>query len=96
MWRNRNGVYLEPGEVAILADLADRAVPSGPATHPSALMLAALARVLSKMIDGPGVVVAPAPAAIVHQAAMSQVQPAVAFETETQTVRAHPVRGHMA
>ena len=75
MWRNRKGgIYLEPGEIAVMADLARRSVPPGPPAHPNALMLAALAEALAKMTDGPGAVLAPAPASVVRQAAQAYVR----------------------
>ena len=75
MWRNGKGfIYLEPGEVAALAALARQAVPTGPATHPRELMFAALGDVLGDVIDGPGVVLALAPAFVVRQAAQAYVQ----------------------
>ena len=64
-------VYLEPGEIAALAALARQAAPKGPATHPRALMLAAVSEVLSELTDGPGVVIALAPQSVVHQAAQA-------------------------
>ena len=75
MWRNAHGgIYLEPGEISLLADLARRAIPAGPVTHPSALMLQALAAALSEMVDGPGVMVAPAPSSAVRLAAQAYVR----------------------
>jgi|GEM_PF-3422891 len=75
MWRNeKGGIYLEPGEVAVLADLSSRAVPPGPPTHPNTLMLAVLAEALAEMVTGPGVILAPAPAAVVRQAAQAYVR----------------------
>ena len=74
MWRNRKGfIYLEPGEVAALVALARQAVPEGAATHPRELMFAALGDVLGDVIDGPGVVIAPAPASVVRPAAQAYV-----------------------
>ena len=74
MWRNGKGfIYLEPGEVAALAALARQAVPTGPATHPRELMLAAVADALRDMVDGIGVVVGPAPEVAVRQAAQAYV-----------------------
>ena len=75
MWRNGEGfAYLEPGEIAALAALARQAIPTGPATHPRELMLAAVADVLDEMTDAPGVVIAPAPASAVRQAAHAYVR----------------------
>lgn len=75
MWRNDNGgIYLESGEVAVLADVARRAIPPGPATHPRHLLLAALATALGEMVEGPGAVLTPAPAAVVRRAAQDYLR----------------------
>lgn len=75
MWRNDNGgLYLEPGEIAVLVDVVGHAVPLGPATHPKALMLSALASALSEMVDGLGVVLTPALPAVVSQACQAYVR----------------------
>ena len=75
MWRSGEGfVYLEPGEVTALAALARQTVPEGAATHPRELMFAALGEVLGEVIDGPGVVLALAPEAVVRQAARAYVR----------------------
>jgi hypothetical protein len=69
----KDALYLEPGEIAVLANLARQAVPPGPPTHPNALLLAVLAERLAEMAGGPGVVVSPAPAPVVRQAAEAYV-----------------------
>jgi hypothetical protein len=74
MWRAKDRLYLEPGEIAVLADLARRPVPLGPPLHPNTLLLAALAEALGDMTDGAGVVIAPASQAVVHQAAQAYVR----------------------
>lgn len=79
MWRNAQGIYLEPGEVAILANLARQAVPAGPPQHPRGLMLAALASALSDMPTAAGVVVLPAPPAVARQAARAHLCPSAAL-----------------
>ena len=53
MKRLRNGVQLEPGEVAELANAARAAVPTGPPTHPRDLYLAAVALALEDLVGGP-------------------------------------------
>ncbi len=70
----KDALYLEPGEIAVLAKLARRAVPAGAPAHPNALLLAALGKALAEMVDGPGVVIAPAPASAVRQAAQAYVR----------------------
>ena len=70
----KDALYLEPGEIAVLAKLARRAVPAGEPTHPNALLLAALGKALAEMVDGVGVVIAPAPASAVRQAAQAYVR----------------------
>ena len=70
----KDALYLEPGEIALLAKLARRAVPAGAPTHPNALLLAALGKALAEMVDGTGVVIAPAPASAVRQAAQAYVR----------------------
>lgn len=70
----QDALYLEPGEIAALATLARRAVTPGAPTHPNALLLAALAKRLTEMADGPGVVMPPAPPAVVHQAAQAYIR----------------------
>ena len=55
-----------------LAALARQSVPKGQPTHSRDLMLAAVADVLDEMTDGPGVVLALAPAFVVRQAAQAQ------------------------
>ena len=88
-------VYLEPGEIAALAALARQAAPKEPATHPRELMLAAVADVLGEMTDGPGVVLALAPEAVVRQAAQAYVhQPTDAHATPAEPIpaRSHRVR----
>ena len=75
MWRNDEGIYLEPGEISVLADLARQAVPPGPPQHPKDLMLAALAAALSDMPAAAGVVVVPAPASVAREAARAHLRP---------------------
>jgi hypothetical protein len=70
----KDALYLEPGEIAVLAKIARRAVPPGEPTHPNALLLAALGKALAEMVDGTGVVIAPAPASAVRQAAQAYVR----------------------
>ena len=66
-------MFLEPDEIAALADAARQAVPPGPALHPRDLLLKALAEVFDAMIDG--ATMAPAPASVVRQAAAAYVRP---------------------
>lgn len=76
MWRDAGGaIYLEPGEVALLAELARRAAPEGPQapTHPGTLMLQALAAALSAWVDRPGVILAPAPVLTARRAARAHL-----------------------
>ncbi len=76
MWRNGQDVlYLEPGEGAVRANLARRAVPPGPPTHPKSLLSSALTSALRAMVDGPEVVLASAPAAAVRDAAQAYLRP---------------------
>lgn len=70
----KDALYLEPGEIAVLVKLASRAVPAGAPAHPNALLLAALGKALAEMVDGAGVVIAPAPASAVRQAAQAYVR----------------------
>ena len=70
----KDALYLEPGEIAVLAKLARRSVPAGAPAHPNALLLAALGEALAEMVDGAGVVIAPAPASAVRQAAQAYVR----------------------
>ena len=76
MWQMQHGLYLEPGELAVLASLARQVVPQGAPTHPRDLMLAALADVLDQVVDGAGVVVLPAPPEVVRQSARAYVHTA--------------------
>ena len=76
MLRMTNGLYLEPGEVAVLVDAARRAVPTGPARHPRELMLAAAADALAEVVEGDGVLVARAPAGVARRAAQAMVRSA--------------------
>lgn len=72
MWRNTNGgIYLEPGEIQVLSDLVHCAVPVGPVTHPSALLMKAVAVALSELVEGAGVMIEPAPAVAARTAAES-------------------------
>jgi hypothetical protein len=70
----KDALYLEPGEIAVLAELARRSVPAGAPAHPNALLLAALGEALAEMVDGTGVVIAPAPVSAVRQAAHAYVR----------------------
>jgi hypothetical protein len=70
----KDALYLEPGEIAVLAKLARRSVPAGAPAHPNALLLAALGEALAEMVDGSGVVIAPAPTSAVRQAAQAYVR----------------------
>ena len=75
MWRNSDGgLYLEPGEIAALAEAAQRMVPPDEPTHPRDLMLSALAALLDAMTAACGVVVTPAPSAVAHRAAQAYVR----------------------
>ena len=74
MWRaGQGGIYLEPGEVSILAGLALEAVPYGPPSHPRDLLLAALAAVLEEIGEDGGVILAPAPPSVRREAAAAHV-----------------------
>jgi len=80
VWQNAHGgLYLEPGEIAILADLARQAVPGGSPQHPRDLMLAALASALSNMPSAAGVLVLPAPPAVAQEAARAHLRQSVAL-----------------
>ena len=70
----KEALYLEPGEIAVLANLARRAVPPGAPTHPNSLLLQALGKALADLVDGPGVMLAPAPPSAVRQAAQAYVK----------------------
>ena len=75
MWQtDGDGWYLEPGEIAVLAAVAARAVPSGPSQHPNDIMLQALSDALQGMVAGSGVVVVPAPSVVVQQAGRAYVR----------------------
>lgn len=87
MWQSARGVYLEPGEIAILADLARQAVPSGPAQHPKDLMLAALAAALSDMPAAAGIVVLPASPAVAREAAGAHLRPSAAVPPSRSTCK---------
>lgn len=76
MWYSEQGVlYLEPGEVAALADALGRALPPGPPQHPGDLMLAALAHALPRLGGSQGLVIGQADVAIAHQAAQAYFLP---------------------
>lgn len=70
MWRSEQGaLYLEPGEVAALADAIRQVLPLGPPQHPRDLMLAALAQALPRLGGTDGLLLAQAGVAIVQEAA---------------------------
>ena len=78
MWRTgRRGLYLEPDELAALADAARQTPPPArpePAARSNALFLAAVAAARSEMVEGPGVWAVPAPTAVRRLAARALVR----------------------
>jgi hypothetical protein len=68
MWRSRRSIYLEPGEVAALAE-ASRQASLHSKAHPRQGLLAAVAAALESFAAENGVLVTPAPAEVARQAA---------------------------
>ena len=85
MKRLPNGVQLEPGEVAELANAARAAVSTGPPTHPRDLYLAAVALALEDLVGGPDA----APPAFLIAPVDTLTAPAVPVANPQRAARHH-------
>ncbi len=68
MWRSRRRVYLEPGEVAALAEAARQAAARSE-PHPRQRVLAAVTAALESLAAEHGLLITPAPAEVAREAA---------------------------